>query len=139
MNVTQILGKSKDSQFGDIKRFGDVDVLAWSTKDEQVLVLECKDLMYRKTPGEIAEQLSKFKGMTGAKGKPDLLLKHLNRIDILNGHLPDLAKFTGVKNPKIQGHLVFSGQVPMGYAKRGIMDKSSMMIFEDLQNILNIS
>lgn len=138
VNVTQILGKGNDPKFGDIKRFGDVDVLAWSADGDHVLVLECKDLMYRKTPGEIAEQLSKFRGMADAKGKPDLLLKHLNRIDILNAHLADLAIFTGITNPIIQGHLIFSGQVPMGYAKHGIMEKSSMIVFEQLKDTLSL-
>lgn len=136
VNVTQILGKGKDPKFGDIKWFGDVDVLAWTADGDHVLALECKDLMYRKTLGEIAEQLSKFRGIADDKGKPDLLLKHLNRVDILNAHLPELAKFTGVQNPKVQGYLIFSGQVPMGYAKRGILQKSSMVVFDKIADTL---
>ena len=48
-----------------LKGFGDVDVLAWSRERGRVLVsIECKDLHYRKTEGEIAEQLADFRGQT---------------------------------------------------------------------------
>jgi hypothetical protein len=137
VNVTEILGKGTDETFGDIKTFGDVDTLAWSPETGDVLVLECKDLVYRKTAGEIAEQLSKFRGEADANGKPDLLLKHLNRVAILNAHLPEVSKFTGLAAPKIHGHLVFSGQVSMGYARQGIISKTSLVLFDEIEQRLS--
>ena len=49
--VTKILRKGFDRDYGD------VDVLAWHVSG-RVLLIECKDVQYRKTYGEVAEQLS---------------------------------------------------------------------------------
>lgn len=132
VGLTQILGRSEDEKLGNIKRLGDVDVLAWDKQSRRVIAIECKDLMYRKTPGEIAEQLSSFRGELDAKGKPDLLLKHLNRASALRANLDGLRKFTGISDPILEDCLVFSGQVPMGYAKEGISSKANMLLFNKM-------
>ncbi|MEP3300275.1 MAG: hypothetical protein ABJO27_27955 [Pseudoruegeria sp.] len=88
--------------------------------------------MYRKTPGEIAEQLSSFRGELDAKGKPDLLLKHLNRASSLRANFDELRKFTGISDPILEDCLVFSGQVPMGNAKDGIRSKANMLLFDEI-------
>lgn len=132
VGVTQILGRSEDEKLGNIKKLGDVDVLAWDEQSRRVIAIECKDLMYRKTPGEIAEQLASFRGELDAKGKPDLLLKHLNRASALRANLDQLRKFTGISDPTLEDCLVFSGQVPMGYAKKGIRSKTNMLLFDDI-------
>ncbi len=51
INVTELLGRSLN------RNYGDVDVLAWGTSSGRVLVMECKDLQFNKTLGEVAEQL----------------------------------------------------------------------------------
>ena len=107
VGVTTILQRSDDAEFGNIKRFGDVDVLAWDKKTRRIMALECKDLMYRKTPGEIAEQLSNFRGELDNKGKPDLLLKHMNRVVVLRANMSDLVNYTGVIDPALEDYLVF--------------------------------
>jgi hypothetical protein len=135
VGLTQILGRSEDEKLGNIKRLGDVDVLAWDKQSRRVIAIECKDLMYRKTPGEIAEQLSSFRGELDAKGKPDLLLKHLNRACALRANLDGLRKFTGISDPILEDCLVFSGQVPMGYAKEGISSKAKMLLFNEMSNL----
>lgn len=132
VGLTQILQKSDDVEFGNIRRFGDVDVLAWDNVSRRVIAIECKDLMYRKTPGEIAEQLSNFRGELDTRGKPDLLLKHLNRVTVLHANLSALAKFTGVPELTLEDYLVFNGQVPMGYAREGIRKKASMLLFDEI-------
>ena len=132
VGVTQILGRSEDEKLGNIKQLGDVDVLAWDEQSRRVIAIECKDLMYRKTPGEIAEQLSSFRGELDAKGKPDLLLKHLNRASALRTNFDELRKFTGISDPILEDYLVFSGQVPMGYAKDGIRSKANMLLFDEI-------
>ncbi|PKA38733.1 hypothetical protein CWR43_29105 [Rhizobium sullae] len=48
------------------------------------MLLECKDLQFAKTPSQIAEQLSKFRGKTNAIGRPDLLAKHLKCVRLVN-------------------------------------------------------
>jgi hypothetical protein len=49
----------------------------------RVLLIECKDVQYRKTLGEVAEQLADFRSEMRSDGKPDLLKKHLNRVEVL--------------------------------------------------------
>lgn len=132
VGLTKILGKSDDKEIGNIKRLGDVDVLAWDQHSGRVVAIECKDLMYRKTPGEIAEQLSSFRGELDAKGKPDLLLKHLNRVSALRQNTSSLRKFTGIPAPYLEDYLLFSGQVPMGYAREGIRSKASMLLLDEI-------
>jgi hypothetical protein len=135
VGLTKILGRSEDEELGDVRRLGDVDVLAWDEQSRRVVAIECKDLMYRKTPGEIAEQLSSFRGELDAKGKPDLLLKHLNRASALRANLNEVRKFTGISDPILEDCLVFSGQVPMGYAKEGIRSKANMLLFDEIGNL----
>jgi hypothetical protein len=109
--VTALLRKGFD------KNYGDVDVLAWKPESGRVLIIECKDVQYRKTVGEIAEQLSDFRGEVGRDGKPDLLLRHLNRVELISHHLTELAAYIGIKQPiKIESHLVFKNPVPMQFA-----------------------
>jgi len=105
--VSKILAEGLDRDYGD------VDVLAWDPATRRVLLMECKDLHFHKTSGELAEQLSDFRGEI-RDGKRDLLRKHLDRIDVLRGHAEGLAKYVGVANPcAIEGWVVFRNPVPM--------------------------
>ncbi|TQV83607.1 hypothetical protein [Denitrobaculum tricleocarpae] len=133
LQVTKLLEKGDDPKFGDVKRFGDIDVLAWSSENRRVLIMECKDVQYKKTPGEIAEQLSKFRGELNELGKPDLLRRHIDRVSICSAHLAEIAKFTNIKNPELEGHLVFRNPVPMQYANEKISAKTSLNVFSDLE------
>src|SRR5581483_2877075 len=85
INMSAILGKA-------FKALGDVDVLAWSDAG-RVLLIECKDLLFGKTMGEIADQLADFRGLPRSDGRPDDLLKHLRRMDAIRGSSGSLAKF----------------------------------------------
>lgn len=70
-----------------------------------------------KSEGEIAEQVADFRGEVKADGKPDLLLKHLNRVALITKHPDEVANYVGVKQPfVIEGHLVFRNPAPMRYA-----------------------
>jgi hypothetical protein len=75
VKVTKLLGRGFD------KDHGDVDVLAWRD-DGRVLAIECKDVQFRKTLGEMAEQLSDFRGEIRSNGKRDELRKHLDRMEV---------------------------------------------------------
>ncbi len=77
VRITKFLRKGFDANYGDI------DVLAWKPELGRVLLVECKDVQHRKTDGEIAEQLLDFRGELDDNGKPDLLLKHLRRIELV--------------------------------------------------------
>lgn len=76
ISLTKVLGTSL------ARNYGDVDVLAWTPASSRVLVMECKNVKYKKTLGEVAEQLSDFRGDVRVDGRPDLLRKHLDRIAV---------------------------------------------------------
>ena len=84
VKVTKLLGRGFD------KDHGDADVLAWRD-DGRVLAIECKDVQFRKTLGEMAEQLADFRGEIRPNGKRDELRKHLDRMEIIRQHLPRVA------------------------------------------------
>lgn len=105
----EILGQDPDEDPGDI------DVLAWHG-DGRILLLECKNLQFAKTPSEIAKQLSKFRGEMDAKGRPDRLAKHLKRWTIARQNSEAFSRFTGLSDPTIDAGLVFSNTVPMQFA-----------------------
>ena len=138
LKVTELLGKESDEKFGEIKKYGDIDVFAWSRAKNRVLVLECKDVQFKKTSSEIAEQLSKFKGEIDEKGKPDLLRKHLNRVDISNAHHKEISKYTGLSSFVIEGHMIFKDPVPMQYASETITSKSALILFDEIEKILKL-
>lgn len=106
--ITKIIGKRFD------RNYGDVDVLAWNAAACRILVIECKDLQFRKTHGEIAEQLTDFAGIIKDDGKPDSLRKHLNRVEILRAHHAEVCSFLGIDaKSRVESHLVFRNPVPM--------------------------
>ena len=94
--------------------WGDVDVLAW--KDNNILIIECKDLSFARNYSEIAAMLSQFQGRTNEQ-KKDKLRKHLDRVDILLKNKEKVESFTGINNAKIKSCLICSKLVPMQYSK----------------------
>jgi hypothetical protein len=129
IKVTALLKKGFD------KDYGDVDVIAYNPVTKRVLLIECKDVQHRKTPGEIAEQLSDFRGDLGDDGKPDHLLRHLARIDLIKEHTSDLAKHVGFDGPYIEGHIVFKNPVPMKFVWDRLEERISLRLFSELQDI----
>jgi hypothetical protein len=127
VNITKLLrqGFSED--------FGDVDVLAWNPRSGRVLIIECKDVQYRKTFGEIAEQLSDFRGELRQNGKPDYLRRHLNRINLVDTHVAKVAQYTGIAALKqVESHLVFKNPVPMQFAARQLSGKVAIHTYDEL-------
>lgn len=116
--------------------YGDVDVLAWKPKTGRVLIIECKDVQYRKTYGEIAEQLADFRGEVGPDGKPDYLLRHLNRVNLISKHLTAVAQYVGMAAvQQVESHLVFRNPVPMQFALRRMAQRVTVRIFDTLAEI----
>jgi hypothetical protein len=95
---------------------GDIDVLAWRDGTDQVLVIECKDLTFRRNYSEIAALLSDYRGEL-KNGKPDKLRRHLDRVDRLQQDLPALGRYTRVGSPRIESCLIVGGTVPMQFAE----------------------
>lgn len=121
-------------RMGFDRDYGDVDVLAWNPVSCRVLIIECKDLQYRKTYGEISEQLADFRGQVRLDdGKPDLLLKHLNRVELIRKHAYALKKYIGISEIKeIESHLVFRNPVPLMYALKHMQDKVKLHILDSI-------
>lgn len=112
IKLTKVLRKGFD------RNYGDIDVLAWSADSGRVLIMECKDLQFRKTYGEIAEQLADYRGWSSADGKKrDSLRKHLDRMAVLREHPVELARFLEMSCiSNLESHLVFSHPVPMMFS-----------------------
>ena len=129
--LTEIFGKPLDRDYGDI------DVIAVSPDKMRVLVIECKDLMDRQTPGDIAELISKFQG-NESDGKRDLLRKHLDRVEKLLEQPQQLHTFCSSEpDARIEGWLVFSDTVPMQWAWGQLAEKSKIAVFRDLEQTVS--
>jgi hypothetical protein len=130
VKITEILGRSFDRDYGD------VDVLAWRNDNGRTLAIECKDLQSQTTMAEVAEQLSDFRGETRANGKRDHLKRHLDRLAILSANSDVVARFLKLPAPlAIEGHLVFSRDVPMRFAWKHIANQVRLSLFEGLESI----
>jgi hypothetical protein len=86
--------------------------------------------------GEIAEQLADFRGELRSNGKPDDLMKHLGRVDVISKHVQELMKFTGLENaPQIEGNLVFKHPVPMQFVWERMRKRGRLHVFAGLDAI----
>ena len=110
VKMTKLLKRSLD------RNYGDIDVLAWDHRTGRVLIVECKDVQYRKTFGEVGEQLADFRGETRANGKGDYLRLHLDRVEVARQAVDEVAGSLKLPNPRIESHLVFRNPVPMAFA-----------------------
>lgn len=128
VNVTEALGRGFERDYGDI------DVLAWNHDAQRVLIIECKDVQYKKTEGEIAEQLADFRGEVRTNGRRDELRKHLDRMDVIRDHLPALARFVGISQlTEAESHLLFRNPVPMKFALASIAEKVHVSTFDEVE------
>jgi hypothetical protein len=130
VKITKLLKQGFDQDFGD------VDVLAWNRTNARILIIECKDVQYRKTYGEIGEQLSDFRGDLQSDGKPDYLLRHLNRVDLISTHLEVVADYVGIDDVmNTESWLIFRNTVPMEFALKRMSERVSVGIFDRLGDI----
>ncbi len=129
IEMTHLLDKGLERDYGDL------DVVAWRS-DGRVLLIECKDVQYRKTYGEIAEQLADFRGLIKPNGKPDLLRKHLDRVTLARTDLVGVARF--IKRPAVddvESVLVFRNPVPMQYALAKMSEQVAVRTFSELDQL----
>lgn len=130
VKLTEILGRPLD------RNYGDIDVLAWRRDSGRVLAIECKDVQFLKTLGEVAEQLADFRGEVRSDGKPDHLKRHLNRLEKLAECQSEVSKFLGLNHAiQIEGHLVFKNPVPMQFAWDRMAARVRLSLFESLNEI----
>ncbi|MGA2796686.1 MAG: hypothetical protein ABSE63_03795 [Thermoguttaceae bacterium] len=131
IKVSELLQRSFDQDYGDI------DVLAWNKVTGRILAIECKDLHFHKTHGEIAEQLSDYRGQLKNDGKRDDLLKHIDRLKILRAHTTDLQKIIKCDiDIKIEGWIIFKNPVPMLYVWEKFEKQIKIATYDDLDQIL---
>ena len=130
IKLTEVLNKK-------LEDWGDIDVLAWNKKLQIVAVIECKNLDFAKTKGEIARQLYDFKGQENEKGKKDRLLKHVCRLGVLNDNIDKLSKFTEIiSDTSLKGYVVFSNTVPMVFNdNRLYKDQIEFLTFDQLEKL----
>ena len=128
--ITKLLGFSLD------KNYGDVDALAWDRESGRVLASECKDLHFHRTLGEVAEQLSDFRGVVKSDGKRDLLRKHLDRLEVMEQNKAVIAARLKLKREiSIHGYIVFRNPVPMQFAWEQMREKVELLLFDDLEKL----
>lgn len=125
IGLPEILNRKIDRDFGD------VDVLAWLSDREEVLIIECKDLALARNYSEIAALLSDYQGVE-IDGKADKLRKHLDRVALLQNNCVQVQRFTGIPEPRLVSCLVCSGVVPMQYAKIGPLAGTHVCGIEDI-------
>lgn len=129
VDVTKILRR------GFEENYGDVDVLAWNETSGRVLLMECKHLHFHKTPGELASQLSHYRGKV-REGKKDQLKRHLDRCEILTQHIGEVARFLRLdKIEAIETWVVFRNPVPMLFAWKDCEGLVSFTTFDQLSSV----
>ena len=81
----------KMTELGAPSEFGDIDVLAWKSNKE-VLLIECKRLQLARTVAEIAEICRRFRGEVN-----DDLDKHVRRFTWVKEHPLCLERIVGFR------------------------------------------
>lgn len=115
--------------------FGDVDVFAVNPCTGRVLLIECKDLHFHRTIGELAEQLSDYRGSTH-NGKRDSLKKHIDRSVALRSDAPLVAAYAKVQSgAQIESWVVFRNPVPMLFASFGSPAIDGVTTYSKLESL----
>jgi len=100
----------------ELKRLGDIDVLAFSADGKHAWVIEAKDIKLCRTLSETARRLSEYRGVPLPNGKPDNLLRHLNRVAYVRKHAGDLAKRNNFPEiPQVHGLVIVDVPQPMTF------------------------
>lgn len=119
----------------EVEELGDVDVLAVSADGTRVWVIEVKDLKLCRTLGEVARRLAEYRGVTGAKGRPDKMLRHLRRVTYVREHAAALVgRLKLSAPPKVSGLVVVRAPQPMAHSQIGTVD-GRVVMFEDLETV----
>ncbi|HZP21971.1 MAG TPA: hypothetical protein VFB04_00915 [Terriglobales bacterium] len=116
------------SEFG-VPRLGDVDVLAVSKDGSIVVLLECKQLRFARTVGEIGEQLRRFSGRPG-----DELDKHIQRAEWFERQRKLVSPKLGLKPSfTLRKMLVTSTLVPIAFSNALPIPKTEITPAADLE------
>lgn len=118
--------------------FGDVDVLAWDEAGRRVLIVECKDLSFDKTIGEIARRLSNYQGLLKNNGKRDDLRKHLDRCEEIEANIAQLSRFVGFEVVLLDRVLLFSQSTPIQFSKIAEQHSVTICTIADVAEVFPI-
>lgn len=119
-----------------IKLLGDIDVLAFTPDHRHAWVIEAKDVKFCRTQGETARRLGDYRGIRSRDGKPDNLLRHLDRVDHVRIHARELAKRMGLLEvPEIHGLVVVDTPQPMVFVKPHPSPDARFMRRRDLSEV----
>ena len=86
-------------------RLGDIDVLCWDPAKHRAWLLECKDLHFHKSIGEMAEQVQDFRGRTVGKRR-DPMRKHIDRTAAIRADPVALQRYLGSQDQLAVGSCV---------------------------------
>lgn len=118
-----------------VKGLGDIDVLALTPDGQHAWVIEAKDIKLCRTLAETAKRLAEYRGKPLSSGKPDNLLRHLNRVDYLRTHAADLAKRKKLHVvPQVHGLLVVDTPQPMTFVPHASRDATFVRL-TDIGNV----
>ncbi|MFT4277548.1 MAG: hypothetical protein QM576_14435 [Rhodopseudomonas sp.] len=119
----------------EIERLGDVDVLVVSENGRSVWICEAKDLKLCRTLGEAAQRLSDYRGQI-SKGKPDKLLRHLNRVDYFRRNSSQLARCLGLRQPpEVHGLIIVNSPQPMQQLTGEYSKDSTVVMMDEIEGV----
>jgi hypothetical protein len=128
--LTKLLNKKLD------KNYGDVDVVAWNPNRRLVYLIECKNLEFAKTEGEIARQIYDFRGVINEKGKPDRLKRHLERIQVVSDNINVLKKYLRITGEvTIKPTILFSRVVPLSFVSPDKLNGIKIQSFDQINKM----
>ncbi|MBA4801053.1 MAG: hypothetical protein H2040_04265 [Euryhalocaulis sp.] len=122
----------------ELKKLGDVDVLAIDRANNTVWVIEAKDLKLCRTLAETSRRLSDYLGKEKKPGKADNMLKHLNRVTYLQARSEALQKrFKLPEAPSVKGLMIVSAPQPLDSSLLKVGDDGTVISFDEIADYFN--
>lgn len=120
----------------ELKRLGDVDVLAFDRDGRRAWVIEAKEIRFCRNIAETAARLSEYRGRIDARGRRDNLRKHLDRVEHIRAHAPDLARrYKLPQTPEVRGLLVVGSHQPMMFLPSHASSDARVVMLSDLAEV----
>jgi hypothetical protein len=99
---------------------GEIDVLAVSTDNARLWVIEAKDLRFCRTEAEVSARISEYRGRMvldkKRREKPDKMLRHIRRVNYLRQRRDRVcAQLSLSAPPEVLGLLIVDSPQPMNF------------------------
>lgn len=122
----------------DVQRLGDVDSLALDRKTNTVWIVEAKDLQVCRTLGEAARRLSEYQGKADERGRPDKLMRHLNRVGFIRERAQMLCNRLKLESaPTVKGLVVIRAPQPFADISADIGEDAQVVMLDQLAGFLS--